>query len=328
MADTGKFVGYVRSDKFASTLQALGLSLLLSLKWPLLMLTMSWLFEMQDDEAELATALYISAARTAFYFWGLEFLRIALWPKGLVSMHFRWPANLVSLMGKRIVTFELTFLPVAFMVGFFLNLYPREVGGALGTLAVVLVLCAIAYFFRSLPQFVQAKMQMLLQDAVTTESPFWSTSVRKLLSWVPIAGILAVLLGYTYTAIEIAFLLTRTFILLSCILIFHELGLRWLRMTRRRMTFKVHQEKAKASDVEEEIGDEDEILENDPDLLNYEGTRLLNLLTLLGGLLGATLIWAEIFPALGILDTVNIVASVGNRRRARNCRSGNACRPA
>ncbi len=96
LADTGKFVGYVRSDKFASTLQALGLSLLLSLKWPLLMLTMAWLFEMQDEEAELATAISIPAARTAFYFWGLEFLRIALWPKGLVAMHFRWPTNLVS----------------------------------------------------------------------------------------------------------------------------------------------------------------------------------------------------------------------------------------
>jgi len=46
LADTGKFVGHVRSDKFASTLQALGFSLLLSLKWPLLLLTMAWLFEM------------------------------------------------------------------------------------------------------------------------------------------------------------------------------------------------------------------------------------------------------------------------------------------
>jgi potassium-dependent mechanosensitive channel len=149
-------------------------------------------------------------------------------------------------------------------------------------------------------------MQMLLQDTVTKESPFWSTLVRKLLTWIPIAGILAVIFGYTYTSIEIAFLLTRTFILLSCILIFHELGLRWLRVTRRRMTFKAHQEKARAGDAEVEISETDEVLENDPDLLSYEGTRLLNLLTLLGGLLGATLIWAEIFPALGIFDTVKL----------------------
>lgn len=306
LADTGKFVGYVRSDTFASTLQALGVSLLLSLKWPLLLLILAWLFEFQDEESKLATAFAVSAKRAALYFWGLEFLRIALWPKGLVVLHFRWSTNLVSQIAKRIVTLELTLLPVAFMVVFLLQLYPREVGGSLGTIAVVLALCSIAYFFYRLPEFVQVKMQGLLQVTASKERPFWSRLVRKLLNWIPIAGIFAVMFGYTYTAMEIAFLLTRTFVLLSCILIVHELGLRWLRMTRRQMVFKAHQEKAVASDAEDEIGDGEDVLENDPDLLNYEGTRLLNLLTLLGGLLGAVFIWADIFPALGIFDTVTV----------------------
>lgn len=306
LTDTGKFVGYVRSDTYASTLQALGLSLLLSLKWPLLLLTTAWLFELHDKEAELATAISIPAARTSLYFWGLEFLRISLWPKGLVAMHFRWPAKLVSQIAKRIVTLELTLLPIAFLVGFFLQLYPREVGGSLGTIAVVLALCAIGYFFHRLPEFVQVKMQMLLQDTTNTESPLWSTLVRKLLTWIPLAGILAVLFGYTYTAMEIAFLLTRTFVLLACILILHELGLRWLRMARRLMTFKTEQEKAKADDTESEISDGEVVLESDTELLSYEGTRLLNLLTLLGGILGAILIWADIFPAFSIFDNVKL----------------------
>ena len=41
-------------------------------------------------------------------------------------------------------------------------------------------------------------------------------------------------------------------------------------------------------------------------MLSYEGTRLLNLLTLFGGLLGIAVIWAEVFPALGILDSVTL----------------------
>jgi potassium efflux system protein len=47
-------------------------------------------------------------------------------------------------------------------------------------------------------------------------------------------------------------------------------------------------------------------MDNDPDLFNYEGTKLLNLLTLFGGLLGVAWVWAEIFPALGILDSVKL----------------------
>ncbi|MEZ5572184.1 MAG: mechanosensitive ion channel [Halioglobus sp.] len=306
LIESGKQVGYVRSDNFANTAQALGLSILLSLKWPLLTMVAAWLFQMQDKESELATALYQPMLRTSFYFWGLEFLRIALLPKGLVDMHFRWPSSRVSLISRRILALELTLLPSAFLVGFFLTLYPRAVGGPLGTMAVVFVLFSIAHFFLRLPEFVQSKIQLIFRDSASVENPFWSRVVRKLLFWIPVAAILAVFLGYTFTANEIALMLIRTFVLLSCILILHELGLRWLSLTRRRMAFDVRQEQAKAEHGEAEISVEDEILENDPELLNDQGTKLLNLLTLIAGFLGTAWIWSDIFPALGLLDSVSL----------------------
>jgi potassium efflux system protein len=306
LTDTGKHVGYVRQDKFSSTLQALGLSVLLSLKWPLLLMTTAWLFEMQDEESELATALYVTAMRTALYFWGLEFLRVTLQPKGLVDRHFHWPSNRVSLLNRHIVKMELTFLPATAMVVFFLNLYRREDGGPLGALAVVLVLLSIANFFRNLPPFIQNKVQVMFRGEQTVDSPMWARLIRRLLFWIPIVSILAVLFGYTFSAIEIALLLIKTFVMLSCALILYELGLRWLGLARRRMAFKVQQEQVKTSSEDGEASVEDEILENDPELLNDEGTKLLNLLTLFGAVLGVAWIWAEVFPALGILDSVKL----------------------
>jgi potassium efflux system protein len=308
LIESGKNVGYVRSDDFVNTLHAVGLSLLLSLKWPLTTLILAWLFELQDEESELATALHLALLRTTYYFWGLEFMRVAVMPKGLVDAHFRWPSNRVSLLLRRIIALELTFLPAAFIVGLSLNLYPRIVGGALGTIAVVLVLLSIAHFFLRLPEFVQSKMQLIFRDTGGKENPFWSRLVRKLLFWIPVAAIFAVFLGYTFTAIEIALLLIKTFVLLSCILVVHELGLRWLSLTRRRMAFDVRQEHSKAAteEVDEDVRVEEEILENDPDLLNDQGTKLLNLLTLLAGFLGIGWIWSDIFPAFGILDSVNL----------------------
>ncbi|MCB1704979.1 MAG: mechanosensitive ion channel [Halioglobus sp.] len=303
---TGKQVGYVRSDSFVSTLQALGLTALLSVKWPLLMLTVAWLFEVRTEESELATALYLSLLRTAPYFWGLEFLRIALLPKGLVDVHFRWPANLVSSLHRQVGTLEMTLLPGAVMVVFFLSLYPRSVGGFLGTLAVVLVLCSIAYFFHRLPEFVHSKMQTIFRDKASVENPFWARLLRSLLIWIPVGAVLAVFLGYTFTAIEVALLLVRTFVLLSCILIVHEIGSRWLGLTRRKMAYEVKQELVRSSGEDVEPNIENEILENDPDLLNDEGTKLLNLLTLFAGLLGVAWIWAEVFPALNILDSFSL----------------------
>lgn len=306
LLESGKHVGYVRSDRFTNTLHAVAATMFMSLKWPLLLLTAAWLFEMQEDESELATALYLSTLRTALYFWCLEFLRYACLPKGLVDAHFRWPTSRVALIGRRLVILEMTFLPGVFLVNFFLNLYPRTTGGPLGTLAVIFVLGSIAQFFYRVPEFVQSKMQTMFGDHRRVDNPLWGKIVRKLLFWTPIAAILAVLLGYSYTAIEIALLVCRTFVLLAGMMILYELGLRWLSLTRRRMAYAVRQEQLKALNEDSEPGVEEEVMENDPDLFNYEGTRLLNLLTLFGGLLGVAWVWAEIFPALGILDSVKL----------------------
>lgn len=306
LLDSGKHVGYVRSDNFTNTLQALAATVLLSLKWPLLLLTAAWLFEMQEDESELATALYLASLRTALYFWCLEFLRIAHYPKGLLDSHFRWPTSRVALIGRRLFLLELTFLPGVFLVNFFLHLYPRTTGGSLGTLAVIFLLLSIAYFFYYVPEFVQSKVQAMFGDHARADDPLWGKVARKLLFWTPLAGILAVLLGYSYTAIEIALLVCRTFVFLAGLLILYELGLRWLSLTRRRMAYAVRQEQLKTANHTSESGVEEEVLENDPDLFNSEGIRLLNLLTLFGALFGVAWVWAEIFPALGILDSIQL----------------------
>ncbi len=311
LVSTGRQVGYVRSDHISSTIRALGLSLLLSLKWPMLLSTVAWLFEMQDKESELAMALYMASVRTAIYFWGLEFLRMTLLPKGLVDAHFRWPAKRTATLCRRIARLEQTFLPSVFLFAICIELYPREVGGPLGALAIIAVLLSIAQFFRLLPSFAQGKMQMMISDGTPREGSFWGRLVRVLLVWVPLGATVAVLLGYTYTAREFAVLLVETIVLFSSVLMFHELGLRWLRLARRRMTYKVRQEHAKANQEESEISVEDELLESDPDLLSDEGTKLLNVLTLFAGLAGIALIWAEVFPALRILDSVELWHQTG-----------------
>ena len=93
LRDTGKKVGYVHTDLYVNTLLALGITLVLSLRWPLLMLAVAWLFEIEAAESELATAVYVALSRTALYFWGLEFLRLLVLPKGLAESHFRLAAG-------------------------------------------------------------------------------------------------------------------------------------------------------------------------------------------------------------------------------------------
>ncbi len=308
---TGEHVGYLRKDHFSSTLQALGISALLSVKWPLLMVLVAWLFELQESESELATALFVAFGRSALYFWGLEFQRMVLLPKGLVAAHFRWPARRTANQYRRIVRLEQTFVPAAFLVVLSMNLYPREVGGPMAALAVIVVLFSISHFFRKMPHFVQGKMDMMFAERESERTAFWGRLLRFMLVWVPLAAIVAVLLGYTYTAIEFALLSIKTVILYTALLLLHELGLRWLRVTRRHMLMKVREEQAQARSEEGEASQAEEILENDPELLSDEGAKLLNAMVVIGGVLGIVLIWAEVFPALGILEAVELWQQTG-----------------
>jgi potassium efflux system protein len=102
--------------------------------------------------------------------------------------------------------------------------------------------------------------------------------------------------------------LIKTIVLACLMLLFHELGIRWLRMTRRRMVVKARADLAQGAGEESE---EEDFLENDPELLNDEGIKLLNVLTLFGSLVGVALVWAGVFPALGILDSVELWHQMG-----------------
>ena len=175
---TGHTVGFVRTDSFAHTLEALFYSVVLMLKWPLLMLVVAVPFKYHEDEAGLEAALFYAFSRTTVYFLGLEFMRSLLLPRGLVEAHFRWPAQRVASLSRRVRRFEQIFLPAVFFAIFFVHLYPTDVGGSLGTFALVIALLSMAYFFYRMPHFVQNKMDLFFSKPKESIHRFWGASVR------------------------------------------------------------------------------------------------------------------------------------------------------
>ncbi len=303
---TGRSVGFVRTDQFSNTLLALGFSLLQSVKWPLLMWSVGKIFEQLELEPELATAAHAALTRGAVYFWGLEFLRVIFVPKGLVEAHFRWPSARTENMRHRITRLEQTMIPSVVLVIFTLSLFPQDVGGALGALGTVCTLLSIAYFFRRMPHFMHGKVTMVLGSESAGERNWRGKALHLLLVWVPVMATIGALFGYIYTAMEFALILMRTIGLVAAVLLFHETGLRWLRMTRRRMVVKARMEAAQATAADGDPGNQEDLQENDSELLNDDGTKLLNVLTLIGLLAGIMAVWSEVVPALVIFDSVQL----------------------
>ena len=98
-------------------------------------------------------------------------------------------------------------------------------------------------------------MDLFFAEPTTSIHSFWGTLARGLLSWAPIAMIVAVLFGYTYTAIEFSMLLIQTIVLFTGMLLMHEVGMRWLRITRRRLRLKVQSELAQSQASATDEGD-------------------------------------------------------------------------
>jgi potassium efflux system protein len=302
---TGKSVGMVRTDSFTETSKSLVFTFILMCKWPLLLLAFALPLAYHETDSFLATALHRALLRTALFYLGLEFMRCLLLPGGLVEAHFRWPSHRVASLNRRVVRFEQIFLVSAFLGVFFLYLYPTDVGGSVGTFAVMAMLFSMAHFFFRMPHFFQGKVDLYFRQPKARIHSFWGTLIRSVLSWAPIAMIIAVFFGYTYTAIAFSTLRMQTVILFTALLLLHELGMRWLRITQRRLRLKVQEELAQAND-DEQPNLEDDTLEHDPEMLDDEGTKLLNALLLIGSLVGTALVWSDVFPALGILDSVDL----------------------
>jgi potassium efflux system protein len=307
---TGRHVGFVRTDVYSSTLQALGLSFLLSLKWPLLMQTVAWMFETQEGDTGLAHAVYLSLSRLSVYFWLFELQRRILMPGGLADRHFNWPSQRAAAVYLRVLRLEQIFLPAAFLVLLSNNLYPREVGGAVGALAVATSLVSIAYFFHRFPSFVQERMNSFFTTPRPGRSEVLGKFSRLFLTWVPVLAIGGVAMGYTFTALEFTLLLLRTILLVTVLFLIQELGLRWLRIIRRKMIVKVREELSHPAQ-EGGVNPEEDVLEHDPELLDYEGTKFLNAMVIIGGALGLFGIWSEVLPAFGILESVELWHQTG-----------------
>jgi potassium efflux system protein len=307
LVDTGKNVGFVRTDTYLETVKSLLYTVLMAVRWPLLIMVISIPLAFHESDSGLAAALHDALLTTSFYFLGLEFIRCLMLPGGLVEAHFRWPKARVSSLSRRVVKFERLFLTSTFVAILFFNLYPTEVGGAVGTLAVVALLMSMAHFFFRMPHFVQNKVDMFFSEPKARIHSFWGTLARAILAWSPVAMIVAVLFGYTYSAIELSLFLIDTMVLFIAMLLIHELGMRWLRLTRRRLKLKARDELRQLENSDDsEAHAEEDLLEHDSDLLNDEGTKFLNAVLLFGSLLGAGVIWFDAFPALSILDTIEL----------------------
>jgi potassium efflux system protein len=133
----------------------------------------------------------------------------------------------------------------------------------------------------------------------------------------PVALIGLAVMGYFYTALHLKNEIVATFRLIIAAILIHDLVIRWLVVTQRKLALLKMRERREAERVThstreaasrsgEGIPTKLDIDQVDIQTINTQTRQLLHTIMGLSLVIGLWLIWAPTFPALGILNDVTL----------------------
>jgi potassium efflux system protein len=314
---SGARVGRATIDRIGYSFQALALTLLLALPWPLLLGMLGWQLGQAVDGTDFTKAVAAAAAWVAPRLMFLRSIHLAALPHGLAAIHFGWPDNRLRALRRELRWFMPGFLAAAFITILALTLGTTTLGGAAGKLAFLTTLSILAtFFYRALNP-----KRELLEGWIINHPGILLARLRyvwfPLLVAAPVAMAGLAMAGYVYTAGTLIARLIETLLLVVLLVLAQQLALRWLRLIRHRLAYQAAMERleaarAEAGERETGIGGDDglplEVEETEVDLgsLSADTGKLLNTALAFGAAVGLWLIWSPVLPAFGILDGVSL----------------------
>jgi potassium efflux system protein len=303
---TAEPVGKPAVDKFSYTARALGLTLLLTLPWPLLTETLGWALTAGPEVAPFSQQLSVALLKLAPTFFYIQFFSVLCRSGGIADKHFGWPAGLPKLLRREFSLLKITLLPTAFILLLAVN--DDSVASLAGVerFSMVAALLIIALFFYRLSR-------LLVQQSISSRVPqryLWMI----LTIAAPLLLAVAAFLGYFYTAGNLGGGLLQTLWIAFGLVILHQLVVRWLLLTQRRLVMQAAHERLQAAAEEKQDVDAEfegmpvQVEEPEIDLaaLSEATRKLLNLMLVIVGFFGFWFVWSDIMPAFNVLDDVTL----------------------
>ena len=302
---TGDPVGNPAVDSINFTVRALGLTLLLALPWPLMMVTLGWALTSAPQVKPFSEQLSIALLTIAPTFFYIQFFSVLCRSGGVANKHFLWPGQLPKLLRRQFSFLKITLLPAVFIL--LLAVADDDVTSLAGVerFSLVTALLILALFFSRLFRLVRQFISPTLRQRY-----FWLT----LTIAAPLLLAIAAFMGYFYTAGKLGGSLLQTLWIAFGLVILHQLVVRWLLLIQRRLALQAARERLKAVATEKQTGDAAmegvQVQAEDPviDLvaLSEDTVKLLNMLLFIVGFFGVWYVWSDILPAFNVLDGVTL----------------------
>lgn len=230
--------------------------------------------------------------------------------------HFLWNEPVCGSMVRSAKTLLYIFVPLLFFAIMIQN-GPQAQGfrGSLGRLLFLLSMVPmLLVLWRSLGKsspVAEAIHQGRPDGWLSKYFPFWSTLVLLC----PVALMVLSLLGYYFTAYQLAWSLTEMAWLLLILVLANAIMLRGLRAAQARLAFQkaLREQEEAARKAREANEDPEESIQSTPQIsapslnlqkINEQTSMLIRSVTLVVGLIVLWFIWADVFPAFRFLDNV------------------------
>ena len=330
---SGRNIGQLRHDRYAATVRALALTLVLALPWPILFTALGLHLQFVqgidslDFEAHLQqgaewTGQFVPAIGAGFYgialylFYFIAF-RIFCRQGGLAVVHFGWSPKVTEQLRMETRHLMAVFLPAGFILITSITYDPAALAGGLSRLFFLIVMVSLAWFFGR----ILAPRQGALGE-------FYLANPGNPLTWfrylwlvlglaLPVMLALFATMGYVYTAASFGARLIDTLWLIVAIILIHQFVVRWVLMTERRLAFRDSLERRRQHRAARETAEVEGLAEEmeplhweepviDFKALSGETTKLINTALVLVAAFGLWLIWSDVLPAFRILDDVSL----------------------
>jgi potassium efflux system protein len=314
MKDIAERVEQQVEDSFLLTIKALGLTVMLAAVWPFLLTFPAFQLKTMRDPGLFSMSV---AGGVIFTTRSLIFL-IVLYHicrnNGLGQSHFQWDAGARQTV-KRNLGWLIPVLAVfSFLVGAMETVPEFEFSDALAKLSLMMTALAIAIFAARILRFSGGITSELIEKYPGS----WLCRLRYV--WYPLAFLIPLFIiwlaaiGYYYSAVEIAGLVGNTIVLIVTLIVFNDLVLRILMLTRRRIALRkaiADQELRlkEASEVDAAVEtDGAPAIQTQPIIglsqIDEQTRSLLKLILFILVLAGTWVIWNRVLPAFGILQDI------------------------
>ncbi len=301
---------------YRDTVLAMALTLVLAAFWPVTLGFVGWRLVARPQAGPFAYAVGSGLLLGAMAIAPVQILRQAVRRNGLAEAHFRWPEDVLRRTSTAMIKLTTFGLILVVLIGVMGSQPDDNYRTSLGRLLSIAALLLLTIFLARLLK----PTGPLIQETIAKRKNNWMYRMRKV--WYPLVLLLPLSLavaaaaGYYYTTVQLSSrLLTQAWVVVALILI-NALLLRWILLGRRRLALAEIARRKEAKQQREKRQQEGELPPDAPAELEEPPVDLsaVNLQTrqfvryLMAAMLLASIwfIWAEVLPALAILDRIQL----------------------